>query len=361
VIATSSDPPALIAAFTGLDLVREVAAHGSTKATVVTHDGLRLDLRVVPPECYGNLLQHFTGSKDHNVALREEAVRRGLSISEYGVTTLETGDVFTTRDEAAVYEFLGYAFIPPELRENSGELAAARNGELPELIEVGDLRGDLHTHSTWSADGKNSIEEMATVAKARGYSYYCVTDHSHYLRDGRFAAQAEEIAIVNERLGRFRVLRGVEVNIRADGSLDFAEEDMAACDWVVASLHTAFDRNPTERLLAAMDNPHVDCIGHPTARKLNRRRGADIDVDRVIARAVETGTALEINSQADRLDLRDAHARAAGEAGARVVISSDAHQVSALANVELGAAQARRAWLSAAQVLNTRPWREVKP
>jgi DNA polymerase (family 10) len=166
---------------------------------------------------------------------------------------------------------------------------------------------------------------------------------------------------VNERLGRFRVLRGVEVNIRADGSLDFAEEDMGVCDWVVASLHTAFDRNPTERLLAAMDNPHVDCIGHPTARKLNRRRGADIDVDRVIARAVETGTALEINSQADRLDLRDAHARAAGEAGARIVISSDAHQVSALANVELGAAQARRAWLSAAQVLNTRPWREVKP
>jgi DNA polymerase (family 10) len=361
-IATSSDPDALIAAFTGLDIVREVAAQGSTKATVVTHDGLRLDLRVVPPDCYGNLLQHFTGSKDHNVALREEAVRRGLSISEYGVTTLETGDVFTTRDEAAVYEFLGYAFIPPELRENSGELAAARNGALPDLIELGDLRGDLHTHSTWSADGQNTIEEMATIAKGRGYAYYCVTDHSHYLRDGRFYAQAEEIAAVNERLGRgFRVLRGVEVNIRADGSLDFAEEDMAECDWVVASLHTAFDRNPTERILAAMESPHVDLIGHPTARKLNRRGGADLDIDRVIEKALETGTALEINSQADRLDLRDTHARAAGEAGVRIVISSDAHQVSALANVELGVAQARRAWLSAAQVLNTRPWSEVRP
>jgi DNA polymerase (family 10) len=361
-IATSSDPPALIGAFTGLDIVREVAAQGSTKATVVTHDGLRLDLRVVPPECYGNLLQHFTGSKDHNVALREEAVRRGLSISEYGVTTLETGEVFTTRDEAAVYEFLGYAFIAPELRENSGELAAARDGTLPDLIGLGDLRGDLHTHSTWSADGQNSIEEMATVAKARGYSYYCVTDHSHYLRDGRFHAQAEEIAAVNERMGRgFRVLRGVEVNIRADGSLDFPEEDMAVCDWVVASLHTAFDRSPTERLLAAMENPHVDLIGHPTARKLNKRRGADVDIERVIEKAVETGTALEINSQADRLDLRDVHARAAGEAGVRIVISSDAHQISALANVELGVAQARRAWLSAAQVLNTRPWQEVKP
>jgi DNA polymerase (family 10) len=361
-IATSSDPPALIGAFTGLDIVREVAAQGSTKATVVTHDGLRLDLRVVPPECYGNLLQHFTGSKDHNVALREEAVRRGLSISEYGVTTLETGEVFTTRDEAAVYEFLGYAFIAPELRENSGELAAARDGTLPDLIGLGDLRGDLHTHSTWSADGQNSIEEMATVAKARGYSYYCVTDHSHYLRDGRFHAQAEEIAAVDERMGRrFRVLRGVEVNIRADGSLDFPEEDMAVCDWVVASLHTAFDRSPTERLLAAMENPHVDCIGHPTARKLNKRRGADVEIDRVIEKAVETRTALEINSQADRLDLRDVHARAAGEAGVRIVISSDAHQVSALANVELGVAQARRAWLAAAQVLNTRPWQEVKP
>ena len=360
-IATSPDPPALIAAFAELDLVSEVAARGSTKATVVSHEGLRLDLRVVPPESYGNLLQHFTGSKDHNVALREDAVRRGFSISEYGVTTVETGEVFKTRDEAAVYDFLGYAFIPPELRENAGELAAARDGALPDLIELGDLRGDLHTHSTWSADGHNSIEEMATVAKARGYAYLCVTDHSHYLRECRFHAQADEIAAVNERMGRFRVLRGVEVNIRADGSLDFPEEDMAGCDWVVASLHTAFDRNPTERLLAAMESPHVDCIGHPTARKLNRRVGADLDIDRVIARAVETGTALEINSQADRLDLRDVHARAAGEAGARIVISSDAHQIAALANVELGVAQARRAWLSAAQVLNTRPWRDVRP
>jgi DNA polymerase (family X) len=359
-IATSSDPAALIAAFTELDLVLEIAARGGTKATVVSHDGLRLDLRVVPPESYGNLLQHFTGSKEHNVALREAAVRRGLSISEYGITTLESGDIFTTRDEAAVYEFLGYAFIPPELRENAGELEAARAGELPELIELSDLRGDLHSHSTWSADGRASIEEMARAAKTRGYAYLCVTDHSHYLRDGRFEAQADEIAAVGERLGRFRVLRGVEVNIRADGSLDLADEQLAACDWVVASLHSAFDRNPTERIVAAMENPHVDSIGHPTARKLNRRRGADLDLERVIATALETGTALEINSQADRLDLRDVHARAAGEAGVRLVISSDAHSVSALGNVELGVAQARRAWLTAAQVLNTRPWRELK-
>jgi DNA polymerase (family 10) len=359
VIATSADPDGLIQAFTGLDLVLEVAARGGTKATVVSNSGLRLDLRVVPPEVYGNLLQHFTGSKDHNVALREDAVRRGLSISEYGITSLETGEVFETRDEAAVYEYLGYAFIPPELRENAGELEAARTGEVPDLVELSDLRGDLHTHSTWSADGRGSIEEMAQAAKARGYSYLCVTDHSHYLREGRFEAQAEELAAVRERLGRFRLLRGVEVNIRADGSLDMADEDLAACDWVVASLHSAFDRSPTERVLAAMENPHVDCIGHPTGRKLNKRPGADLDLERVFAAAVETGTALELNSQADRLDLRDAHARAAGEAGVRLVISSDAHSAGALGNVELGVSQARRAWLTADQVLNTRPWREV--
>ena len=361
IIATATDPAALTAHFAALPWVSEVVARGDTKVTVISHDGLRFDLRVVPPESYGNLLQHFTGSKDHNVALREDAVRRGLSISEYGVTTVEAGEVFTTRDEAALYDFLGYQFVPPELRENAGELAAARAGEIPELVEVGDLRGDLHTHSTWSADGRNTIEEMALAAKARGYAYLVVTDHSHYLREGRFEQQLVELEAVRAKLGRFRLLRGIEVNIRADGSLDVADEDMAECDWVVASLHSAFDRSPTERLLAAMDNPHVDCIGHPTARKLNRRPGADVDVERVIAKAVETGTALEINSQADRLDLRDVHARAAGEAGARIVISSDAHSVGALANVELGAAQARRAWLTREQVLNTHTWREARP
>ncbi len=361
IIATAADPPALTAHFASLPWVSEVVARGDTKATVISHDGLRFDLRVVPPESYGNLLQHFTGSKEHNVALREDAVRRGLSISEYGVTTVETGEVFATRDEAALYEFLGYQLIPPELRENAGELAAARAGEIPELIEPGDLRGDLHTHSTWSADGRNSIEEMARAAKARGYAYLAVTDHSHYLREGRFEQQLAELEAVRAKLGRFRILRGIEVNIRADGSLDVSDEELARCDWVVASLHSAFDRSPTERLVAAMENPHVDCIGHPTARKLNRRPGADVDVERVIGAALDTGTALEINSQADRLDLRDVHARAAGEAGARIVISSDAHSVGALGNVELGVAQARRAWLTRAHVLNTRTWREVKP
>jgi len=360
VIATSTDPAALTAHFVSLPWVLEVVAHGDTKATVIDRGGFRLDLRVVPPECYGDLLQHFTGSKDHNIALREDAQRRGLSISEYGVTIVETGEVRTFRDEAALYEFLGYAYIPPELREDGGELEAARAGQLPCLVELEDLRGEMHCHSTWSADGKATIEEMASAAAARGYDFLCLTDHSHYLREGRIEEQWVEIDQVNGRLESFRVLRGVEANINAKGVVDVPDEVLAELDWVVASLHTAFDKNPTERVLAAIDNPHVDCIGHLTGRRISRRHGADLDIERVIGRAVETGTALEINSQPDRLDMRDSHARLAGEAGVRVPVNTDAHAVESLAYAELGIGLARRAWLTKAQVLNTRPWSEIE-
>jgi DNA polymerase (family 10) len=359
VIATATDPAALIGHFVGLPWVLEVAARGDTKATVVTKQGLRLDLRVVPPEDYGSLLQHFTGSKDHNVALREDAQRRGLSISEYGVTVVESGEVRRFRTEEELYRFLGYAWIPPELRENGGELAAARDDALPTLVEVSDVRGELHCHSTWSSDGRSTIEEMARAARAAGDRYLAMTDHSHYLRDGRLEAQWREIDEVNERLKPFRVLKGIEANIRPDGSIDVADEALAELDWVVASLHSAFDRSPTERILAALDNPHVDSIGHLTGRKLNKRPGADVDVEKVVARAVETGTALEINSQPDRLDMRDVHARLAGEAEVRIPITTDAHSSGALRYRELGVAQARRAWLTKEQVLNTRSWREV--
>jgi len=360
IIATATEPGELTEYFTKLRWVEKVAARGESKATVVSNDGLRFDLRVVPSGLYGNLLQHFTGSKHHNVALREDAVRRGLSISENGVKDVESGEVFKTGSEQEVYEFLGYQYIPPELRENLGELEAARNGELPALVELGDLRGDLHAHSSWSSDGKNTIEEMAAVAKSRGYSYLAVTDHSHYLREGRLEAQDREIEALNERLGRFRLLKGIEVNIRADGTLDVDDETLARRDWVVASLHTAFDKNPTERVVAAMENPHVDCIGHLTARKINRRGPADIDLGGVFETALATNTFLEINSQPDRLDLRDAHARAAGEAGVLLSISSDAHSTRALAYPELGVGQARRAWLTKEQVLNTRTWPQIE-
>ncbi len=358
-IATATDAAALIVAFCEGSWVRDVAARGPTKATVVGHDELRYDLRVVPPECFGNVLQHFSGSKDHNVALREDAQRRGLSVSEYGVTVVETAEVVTHATEEELYDHLGYTFIPPELRENDGELAAARTGELPKLVELSDLRGEMHCHSTWSSDGKNSIEEMASESKSRGYRFLCLTDHSHYLRDGRMEAQWREIEAVNERVEPFRILRGVEVNIRADGSLDVADELLAELDWVVASVHTAFDRSPTERILGAMDNPNVDCIGHLTGRRLLKRPGAEVDIEQVVARAVETGSALEINSQPDRLDMRDTHARLAGEAGVLIPVTTDAHSTTALGYAEFGIGLARRAWLTKEQVLNTRTWAQI--
>jgi DNA polymerase (family X) len=360
IIATSSDPAALTKHFTELPWVANVIARGDTKATVLSQDGLRFDLRVVPPECYGNLLQHFTGSKDHNIALREDAVKRGFSISEYGVKNVETGEVFQTRDERELYEHVGYEYIPPELRENGGELAAARRRELPELVEVDQIRGDLHMHSTWSNDGRDTIEEMARRCIERGYAYMAITDHSHYLRDGKLDAYFAEIEAMNERLAPFRILRGIEANIRANGELDVDAETLAQFDWVMASLHTSFDRSPTERVLGTMENPHVDCIGHLTTRKINRRGAADVDVPRVVQKAIETGTFLEINSQPDRLDLRDVDARLAGEAGLRLAVNTDAHEVRALDWMEIGVAQARRAWLTKDQVLNTRTWKQIE-
>ena len=359
IIATASDADALVDYFTKLAWVSEVAAKGSTKATVVAHDGLRFDLRVVPPEAFGNLLQHFTGSKAHNVALREDAVRRKLSISEYGVAEVETGTVHTFSTEEELYAFLGYAYIPPELRENGGELEAARRGELPALVEVGQLRGDLHTHTSWSADGKNTLAEMVSAAEARGYEYYAVTDHSHYLREGRLEAQWAEIDALQERVG-IRLLKGVEVNIRASGELDMPDEELARLDWVVASIHAARERSTTERILAAMENPYVDCIGHLTGRKLGKRGAAEVDFGAIVVKALETGTFLEINSQPNRLDLSDVHARAAREAGVKLVVNTDAHEVGSQEFTRFGIGQARRAWCTKDDVVNTRTWKQVE-
>jgi DNA polymerase (family 10) len=355
IIATADDAAALIDSFTKLAWVIEVVAKGPSKATVLSNDGLRFDLRVVPPESYGNLLQHFTGSKDHNIALRERAVKEGLSVSEYSVTIVESGEELRFATEAEVYERLGYEYIAPELRENAGELDAARNGTLPVLVEIGDVRGDLHCHSTWS-DGKDSLERMALAARERGYEYLAITDHPR----GTLAEQDEQVDELNERLAPFRILKGIEVNIRVDGSVSLPDEVLARRDWVMASLHGAFDREPTERVLAAMENPHVDCVGHLTARKINIRGPADVDVERVVAKAAETGTFLEINSQPNRLDLRDSHARLAGEAGVKIVVNTDAHELRALQHMEMGVGQARRAWLAKDQVLNTRPWRQIE-
>ena len=359
IIATATDAQALLDHFCSFDWVVDVAAKGSTKATVVSNDGLRFDLRVVPPESYGNLLQHFTGSKNHNVALREDAVRRGFSVSEYSVTVVETGEEHRFAGEEEVYRFLGYDWIPPALREDGGELAAARCGELPRLVELEDLRGDLHTHTTWS-DGKDRLEDMVAAAQARGYAYYAICDHSQRLRGDLLRQQSEQIDTLNELVAPFRILKGLEVNIRPDGTLDVSDEDLATLDWVVASVHSRFDHDPTERVLAAMESPYVDCIGHLTGRRIGKRPAATVDVERVIDGALATGTFLEINSQPDRLDLSDVHARAAREAGLALVIDSDGHQIGALDYVELGVGQARRAWLTEEDVLNTRTWKQIE-
>ena len=360
VIATSTDAPALISAFCEAEWVAEVLARGDTKATVGAHDGLRFDLRVVPHECYGNVLQHFTGSKDHNIALREDAVRRGLSISEYGVTVVETNEVVAHSTEEELYAYLGYDLVPPELREANGEVAAARQHELPGLVEVGDLKGEMHCHSSWSTDAQNTIEEMAARARERGYSFLCLTDHSHYLRGKRLEAQWKEIEEVDAAArprvqgaardrGEHPLRRLARRRGRGAGRARLGRRlDPHRVRPLADRAHTRRARQPARRLHRAPDRAAAA-----------QAAGADLDIERVVERAAETGTALEINSQPDRLDMRDTHARLAGEAGVRIPVNTDAHSVGALGHAELGVAQARRAWLSKEQILNTRTWAQI--
>jgi DNA polymerase (family 10) len=365
IVAASSDPAALSKAFAGLEALETVSTSGAAGARAVTHTGLPVDLRIVPEEAFGNLLQHFTGSGKHNEALRTEAVRRGLHVSEYGIADDESGgsEAFTTEEE--VYERLGMQYIPPELRENRGELEAARTGRLPELIELGDIRGDLHMHTTLS-DGHASVEEMAEAARELGHEYIAITDHSathgfgNDVQPGALLARMEEIRSLPD-LG-IQVLAGTETNVLPDGSLDYRDDVLEQLDWVVASLHTSFrlsEKKQTERMLRAMEHPLVDAIGHPTGRLIESREPYPLDVDRVIAKAVETGTFLEINANPDRRDLNDVYARAASEAGVMIVVNSDAHWPRTLANMRYGVATARRAWLTAERVANTRPWKEL--
>jgi DNA polymerase (family X) len=366
IVAASSDPVALAEAFCGSELVDTVSTSGEAGAKVVTHSGLPVDLRIVPEEAFGNLLQHFTGSGKHNEALRTEAVRRGLHVSEYGVSDDESGEsqAFTTEEE--VYERLGMAFIAPELRENRGELEAARKGSLPRLVELDDIRGDLHMHTTLS-DGRNSLEEMVAGARELGYEYIAITDHSasHGFGDDvqpdALRRRMEEIRALEDP--GLQVLTGTETNVLPDGTLDYDDDLLTELDWVVASLHTSFrlsEKEQTERMLRAMEHPLVDVIGHPTGRLIQRREPYPLDVDRVIAKAVETGTFLEINSNPDRRDLNDVYARAAAQAGVTLLVDSDAHGADTLRNIRYGVATARRAWLSAEQVGNTRPWDELR-
>jgi DNA polymerase (family X) len=367
IVCAASDPAALVAAFAELPEVDAVGSSGEAGARAVTHSGLPVDLRIVPEESFGNLLQHFTGSGKHNEALRTDAVKRGLHVSEYGVAEDESGKTFAFATEEEVYAKLGLAYIEPELRENRGELRAARDGRLPELIELSDIRGDLHSHTTLS-DGRNSMREMAEAASDRGYEYLAITDHSasHGFGDdvppAELARQIERVAELDAQLDGIKILAGTETNILPDGSLDYDDELLERLAWVVASVHTSFrmgEQKMTDRMVAAIGHPLVDAIGHPTGRMLGRREPYAIDVDRVIQAAAANGTFLEINANPNRRDLADNYAKAAVEAGVTIVIDSDSHGVDTLVNMRYGVATARRAWLTATDVGNTRPWAEL--
>jgi len=364
IIATASDPGALARALGELDLIESASAPNEHAARGRTHTGLPVDLRVVEPEQFGNLLQHFTGSQAHNVALREAAVRRGLHVSEYGILDDETGETLHCASEEEVYERLGLAYPEPELRENRGELAPGFVA--PRLITLDDIRGDLHMH-TIASDGHATIEQMALAARERGYEYVAITDHSathgfgNHVTPDQLERQIELIAEVNARLDGIEVLAGTETNILPDGTPDYDDALLARLDWVIGSVHTAFGMaadDLTQRMVAAIEHPWIDAIGHPTGRKIQSRAPYAIDMDKVIAAAARSGTMLEINAAPDRRDLDDVNARAAAQAGVLLLIDSDAHRVATLANMRWGVATARRAWLEPEHVANTRSWPE---
>jgi DNA polymerase (family X) len=363
IIATASQPLAVAEALLVHPLAFEGGNPSESGARIRTNNGIAVDLRIVPPEQFGNLLQHFTGSKEHNVKLRERAVGMGLSVSEHGIAEVEAGAVTTCAAEEEVYERLGLSYIEPELRQGGDEIALAAAGELPELVELSQIRGDLHCHTTLS-DGKNSLREMAEAARERGYSYLAVTDHSathgfgNDVQPDALRRRIEEVRELNEELGRFRLLAGSEVNVLPDGSLDYDDELLAELDWVIASVHTSFrmgEERMTERIVTAARNPQVDCIGHLTGRMLLRREPYDVDVERVFAAAAEAGTMLEINGNPRRRDLSERHARLAAEAGIPIVLNTDAHQVATLGYMPYAVATARRAGLGPEQIANTRP------
>ncbi|CAN5161905.1 DNA polymerase/3'-5' exonuclease PolX [soil metagenome] len=368
IVAAAADPADLVEAFTRLPGIDEVTMSGEAGARALTHQGLVVDLRIVGEESFGNLLQHFTGSASHNEALRTKAVKRGLHVSEYAVTDDATGDVHRCATEEEVYELLGMAYVEPELRENRGELEAARKGDLPELLRLADIRGDLHSHTT-ASDGRNSIEQMARAAQERGYEYLAITDHSathgfgNHVTPDELKRQIERIREVDAGMEGFRVLAGTETNVLPDGSVDYEDDLLGDLDWVVASVHTSFgitEEEMTDRMVAVIEHPLVDVIGHPTGRLIGRREPYAVDLGRVIEAAARTHTFLEINANPNRRDLDDVHARVAARAGVRILIDSDAHGTETLGNMRYGVATARRAWLSAADVANTRSWDELR-
>jgi DNA polymerase (family X) len=362
ILAASDDPAPVHAALRDSDLVTEVIAAGEKKTSVITKRGIQADLRVVEPAAYGAALVYFTGSKDHNVRIRERAVRRGLTLNEYGLYDRETDERLASHSEADVYAALDLPFISPPMREDAGEVDAAANGTLPQVVQLTDLRGDLHGHSDWSGDGKASLEEMVAAAAARGYEYWAVTDHAENLTMNGLSKQRmlERRAAIRDLQERYdiAILEGAELNIGADGDVDYDPEFLATLDWNVASIHTLMTRpeaEQTRRIITAMENPAVHAIGHLTGRKIGKRPPYDIDLDAVLEAAVRTGTAIEVNASPRRLDISGEMVRRAVEAGAMLTISCDAHSVGDLASMRYGVGTAQRGWATAEHVVNTRP------
>jgi DNA polymerase (family 10) len=361
-LVTSTEPTRVIETLCTLPSVTEVLGRGDTRASVRHQDGLHVDLRVVAPESFGAALQYFTGSKEHNVRVREIAVRRGLRVSEYGVFDERTGARIAGATEEEVYAAVGLPYVPPELRENSGEIEAAREGRLPALVTTEAIRGDLHAHTEWS-DGHHPLERLVEAAEARGYEYIIVSDHSQStaiaggLTVERLRAQLGAIRALQPRC-RIRILTGSECDILPDGTMDFPDEVLGELDVVVGSVHSRFRQSREEmtaRIVRALANPHVDILGHPTGRLIGSREPYDVDLEAVFVAARAHGKAIEINSSPDRLDLHDGHARRAAELGILLAISTDTHYLSELGHMDLGVGVARRAWIGPTQVLNTRP------
>ena len=361
ILATAAKPESIIAAFVRMPLAEEVLGKGPTKASVIVQETIQVDLRIVEHRSYGTVLQYFTGSKEHNVLLRQLALDKGYSLSEYSLTRLrDNQDLFFDREED-LYHALGLQYIPPELREDTGEIEAALRGQLPTLVEGTDIRGDLHVHSEWS-DGRGTLEELARAAQALGYEYIAASDHSPSvgiaggLTPETLDRKIEAVTAANEALQGFKILVGTEVDIKADGKLDYPDEILARCDVVVASVHMGQqqkERAITGRLIAAVENENVDIIGHPTGRIIGRRDPYDVDMQAVLEAAARTGTAMEINAYPSRLDLNDTWARAAKELGVKMSIDSDAHEPEQLKVMKYGVKVARRGWLEKKDLLNT--------
>ncbi|MCR3884712.1 MAG: DNA polymerase/3'-5' exonuclease PolX [Methanothrix sp.] len=361
ILATSSSPEAVIRAFVELSGVEEVLMKGPTKASVIVDETVQVDLRIVDHRSFGTVIQYFTGSKEHNVKLRHVALSKGYSLSEYSLTRVADGEeIFFDREED-LYRHLGMEWIPPEIREDQGEVEAALARRLPRLVEVSDIKGDLHVHTDWS-DGLHTMEDMVYEAQRLGYEYMAFCDHSHGLAIAnglaidRLVEKMDLIAGLNDEVEGFSILVGTEVEIRADGKLDYPDEILGRCDVVVASVHSGYnqrEREMTGRIIEAMESEHVDVIGHPTGRKIGEREAYEVDLERVLEAAARTGTAMEINAHPSRLDLNDRWSRRAKELGVKLAINTDAHSTCGLSAMEYGVKTARRGWLEKGDVINT--------